>query len=324
MGAALWGTVGPNNNKKRRSYHWCICALGTGKLLSKLLLSVDTMCVGVVSLCVGVTSLLRPRQTNGFAAVVHGCIAVACLVAFSHRDDYIDDGNIQLLCSRIVQTPADENRRMFLNMELTEEGCPAPNVFQLLFAVEAVTALSHAYLAVSAAYKSYVNETEGGAKYLNLPRWGFEYPVTAPILMVIVLAYAGERQYSVLVSQALATSAMTMLGLHVTGQREKGVNGTIYRVTAWVAAVLVFIGFLVVFSGSWRRVTSAEADGTIGPMPGFVPWIIRGELALLIGFGIAPFAKLCASRTAMETIWLFLSLTSKVLLALILLVAQRK
>ncbi len=296
-------------------------------------------------------SVLVGRGSNAWAATVHGAIAImALVVATGHRDDYIDGGHAQLLCSRVVEPAGEEERRMFLAMEYTEEGCPSLDILMLLFVIEAVTAIAHVWFAVSRNYAVHMGTERadalvdsdddvggGGAStlpgdqvpFLNDARWMLEFPITAPGVMVVTLVYAGQRDADVLALAALALAGMALMGNAIERPPPRTQGGRSiwklrHRVATWAAAACVFVGFLVTILNSWARITTASDAGTIPDLPSFVPYIVKAEIAALCLFPAISISRSFLSRRATEAAWVFASFASKVPLALVILFAQRK
>jgi len=298
-----------------------------------------------------IVSLLVGTGTNLGAVVIHGSIAIAALVAArGYRESYIDGGHAQLLCNRVVEPIDGEERRMFLNMEYTEEGCPSVDVLLLLVVIEAVTALAHAWYAVSRTYAVHmgiersdardavqsdsddngIDGRGGGDKaYINSVRWILEFPITAPGVMVVTLVYAGQRNADVLLLTTLALIGMSLMGSAVERPppREsagRAVWGLTHRVATWAAPAFVFIGYLATLFNAWARVRAASDAGTIPELPDFVPAIIKAEIAALCLFPLISLARRVLSHRATEAAWILASFLSKVPLALVILFAQRK
>lgn len=303
-----------------------------------------------------IVSLLVGKGTNLGATLIHGSIAIAALVAAQgYRESYIDGGHAQLLCSRVVEPTDGEERRMFLNMEYTEEGCPSIDVLLLLVVIETVTALAHLWYAVSRTYAVHMGiersdardavqsdsdddngGDDGGQRggggdkaYINSVRWILEFPVTAPGVMVVTLVYAGQRNADVLLLTTLALIGMSLMGSAVErppphGSAGRAVWRLAHRVATWAAPAFVFIGYLATLANAWARVRDASAAGTIPDLPDFVPAIIKAEIAALCLFPLISLARRVLSRRATEAAWILASFLSKVPLALVILFAQRK
>lgn len=289
----------------------------------------------VVMCLLGLVSLLVGKGSNLGAATIHGSIAIAALVAArGYREHYIDGGYAQLLCSRVVEPVDGEERRMFLNMEYTEEGCPSIDVLALLVVIETVTALAHVWYAVSREYAIHmgVERREAGAEdktYINNVRWMLEFPITAPGIMAVALIYAGQRNADVLIMTTLSLIGMTLMGSAVERPvpqtaAERATWGFIHRVATWTAPAFIFVGYLIVMANAWKRVQTASDDGTIPDLPSFVPPIIKAEIAALCLFPLISLGRKVISHRATEASWILASYLSKVPLALVILFAQRK
>lgn len=284
------------------------------------------------------------KVPNVAVGLVH---AVAAVYALSQvgGSGYTRGGWIDVQCVGFNATGADE--RMAVPMVL--EDCGRVNVLALLGVVAAASAVTHLWWGWSGT---------GGCRaakwrYGNRGRWWFEYPVTAPLMAVVVTLFTGLRVAEIVLLVWACMFACVAIGGSLQWPKRGGATATPPpprrsasrqtryaqqrdedaevdldltppprwslgdSVVAWSASVAPFLAFVFVASSAWTAL-SAAADP-----PGFVHALVVGVLLAFWVFPVVEAAGLCASPTSLEAAHFLAGNGAKLYLYAVYLVGSR-
>lgn len=278
------------------------------------------------------------KVPNVAAAAVHAAAAAYALSQVG-SSDYASGGWIDV--QRIAFNTSAAGHHTAIPMTLVH--WRRVNVLLLLGVIAAASAVTHAWFAWSGASRR-------PFKYGNRGRWWFEYPVTAPLMAVVVALFCGLRLLEVLVLAWGCMAACVLAGGGLqwprsgqttvdnppppptkgrysapSEQEDASLVGRVVKpvwnagdtFVAWAASMAPFAAFVVVCAVAWHAL-STDADP-----PAFVNWLVLGVLVAFCVFPVLELAASCGEARSVETTYFAVGNAAKIYLYAVYLFGSR-